>query len=193
MVSPSRSSKAHGHCWFSTAPAVVIAHITGTPVLGRSYSKTNPVQMLNGDRLMCNAWCIIVSYHLLWQQRRALWIYPGCRNTLMGSIILRAHILLRSWIFWKHSHSHAICFLSTCLLKILLFLRSVTMTLSKVGYLSVKCILIYDVNFQCFKIVAARVSRQVLKQNLLTEFLAYSCGFCWFQFIHFFSNTMLNK
>lgn len=88
-------------------------------------------------------------------------------------------MLLCSCLFWKHSHGHEVCFLST-LDFITLFILSVAMTLPKVGCLSVKCIFIYYMYFQCFMITATRVSRQVLKWNLLRKFLAYSCCYCCF-------------
>lgn len=175
---------------FSTTP-VVTSHITGTTALGRSCSKTNPVQTLSGRTLKCNAWYITDSHHLLWHQRRALWIYPACRNTVKSSMILTAWILLCSWVFRKHSHNHGV-------FKYLFYYYYYCLFLLQWLYQKLfSCLwnafLFMIWIFQCFKITATRASRQLLKQNLLREFLPYSCGYCWFQFIHFFSNVMLNK
>lgn len=71
----------------STAPAVVIAHKAGTTGLGRSCSQTNQMQTLHGDTLKCNAQCVTGSHRLLRHQRTAIRIYPGCRNTVTGTIV----------------------------------------------------------------------------------------------------------
>ena len=68
----------------STSPAVIIFHIAGTTVFRRSCSETSQMQTLHGETLKCNAWGVIDAHHLLRHHRRAICIYPGCRNPVMG-------------------------------------------------------------------------------------------------------------
>lgn len=90
-------------------------HITGEKLQQNKPSAGFEWRYPEVQYLMCYCY---VSHHLLWHQRRDLWIYPGFRNTVMGSIILSARILLCNWLFSKHSHSKLL--FKSLLLKIII-------------------------------------------------------------------------